>query len=221
MKILLAEDEVDLSKALVAILSHNGYEVTAVYDGEEAVEEAKSKAFDCMVFDIMMPKKDGIQALTEIRAGGDNTPALFLTAKAEMDDKILGLNAGADDYLTKPFAMQELLARLRSLMRRSNAYHSDQITVGNLVLNTSEQELKSQNAVRLAGPETKLMEILMRNPNKEFTTEELFEKVWKDEQENMDIVWVYISYLRTKLVAVSADLEIIGEEKKSFCLRLK
>ena len=122
MNILLAEDERDLSRALVAVLEHNGYSVTAVYDGEAATLEAKKKAFDCMVFDIMMPKMNGIDALKIIRESGDMTPALFLTAKAELDDKVTGLDAGADDYLTKPFAMVELLARIRSLTRRSGEF---------------------------------------------------------------------------------------------------
>lgn len=221
MKILLAEDEKDLSRALVAVLTHNHYEVTPVYDGEAAVEAAKKHAFDCLVLDIMMPKKDGVTALKEIREKGDTTPAIFLTAKSEMDDKVSGLDAGADDYLTKPFAMAELMARIRSLTRRGNSYQSDRIVAGNVTLNTSEQELKSENAVRLGGKEARLMEILMRSPGKPFTTQELFDKVWKDEKEETGVVWVYISYLRTKLAAIEADLEIEGEEGGSFILKKK
>ena len=118
MRLLLAEDEKEMSAALVAILTHSGYEVDAVYDGQAAVDKALSQSYDCMIFDIMMPKKDGVQALKEIREKGNMTPVIMLTAKAEIDDRITGLDAGADDYLTKPFAMGELLARLRSLTRR-------------------------------------------------------------------------------------------------------
>ena len=114
MRLLLAEDEKEMSAALVAILTHSGYEVDAVYDGQAAVDKALSQSYDCMIFDIMMPKKDGVQALKEIREKGNMTPVIMLTAKAEIDDRITGLDAGADDYLTKPFAMGELLARLLS-----------------------------------------------------------------------------------------------------------
>ena len=130
MRLLLAEDEKEMSAALVAILTHSGYEVDAVYDGQAAVDKALVQSYDCMILDIMMPKKDGVQALQEIREKGDMTPVLMLTAKAEVDDRITGLDAGADDYLTKPFAMGELLARLRSLTRRSQSFTPAKLHVG-------------------------------------------------------------------------------------------
>ncbi len=218
MNILLAEDEKDLSRALVAVLEHNGYKVTAVYDGEAAVEEAKSGAFDCMVLDIMMPKMDGITALTMMRESGDTTPVLMLTAKSEMNDKVAGLDAGADDYLTKPFVMVELLARIRSLTRRSGEYTPKKLSFGSVTLDISGQELISENSVRLAGMEANLMEFLMMNPNKSFTTEEIFSHVWKDAEEGPDVVWIYISYLRNKLRSIVADVEINGEKGGSFIL---
>ena len=141
MRLLLAEDEKEMSAALSAILTHSGYDVDAVYDGQAAVEKALSQSYDCMIFDIMMPKKDGVQALKEIRDKGNMTPVIMLTAKAEIDDRITGLDAGADDYLTKPFAMGELLARLRSLTRRSTSYAPSKLTVGNVELDVEEQEL--------------------------------------------------------------------------------
>ena len=189
MNILLAEDEKDLSRALMAVLSHNGYEVTAVYDGEAAVEAAKENAFDCMVFDIMMPKMDGITALGIIRESGDMTPVLLLTAKSEMDDKVTGLDAGADDYLTKPFAMVELLARIRSLVRRQEHYTPKKLSFGSVTLDVNGQELVAENSVRLAGMEASLMEFFMLNPEKTFTTEELYSHVWKEQEAGPDIVW--------------------------------
>ncbi|MCR5226410.1 MAG: response regulator transcription factor [Eubacterium sp.] len=218
MNILLAEDEKDLSRALVAVLEHKGYKVTPVYDGEAAVEEAKSGAFDCMVLDIMMPKMDGITALTIMRESGDTTPVLMLTAKSEMNDKVAGLDAGADDYLTKPFVMVELLARIRSLTRRSGEYTPKKLSFGSVTLDISGQELISENSVRLAGMEANLMEFLMMNPNKTFTTEEIFSHVWKDAEEGPDVVWIYISYLRNKLRSIVADVEINGEKGGSFIL---
>ncbi len=218
MNILLAEDEKDLSRALVAVLEHNGYTVTAVYDGEAAVEEAKEKAFSCMIFDIMMPKLDGVSALKIIRESGDRTPAIFLTAKSEMDDKVTGLDAGADDYLTKPFAMVELLARIRSLTRRSGEYSPRKLSFGSVTLNVSELELVSENSVRLAGMEASLMEFFMMNPDKSFTTEEIYSHVWKDEETGPEIVWLYISYLRNKLRSISGDVIIEGEQGGDFKL---
>ena len=150
MKILLAEDETDLARALVAVLNHSGYEVDAVEDGEEAVKKAKEEAYDCMIFDIMMPKKDGIGALREIRATGDVTPVIFLTAKSEVDDRIAGLDAGADDYLTKPFAMGELLARIRSMTRRAGAFTPTKLSFGKVSLDIEEQELVFENSIRLS-----------------------------------------------------------------------
>lgn len=219
MNLLLAEDEHALSRALVAVLTHQDYRVDAVYDGQAAVEMAEKNPYDCLIFDIMMPRKDGVTALKEIRAAGNMTPALFLTAKSETDDKVSGLDAGADDYLTKPFSMEELLARIRSLTRRSGEFMPRRLTVGRVTLDTAEQELQSQNAVRLAGKESRLMEILMRNPGKSFTTEELFRNVWHDEPDtDPNIVWVYISYLRTKLRSIDANVGIEGQEGGSFRL---
>ena len=138
MRLLLAEDEKEMSAALVAILTHSGYEVDAVYDGQAAVDKALVQSYDCMILDIMMPKKDGVQALQEIREKGDMTPVLMLTAKAEVDDRITGLDAGADDYLTKPFAMGELLARLRSLTRRSQSFTPSKLHVGAVKLDVDQ-----------------------------------------------------------------------------------
>lgn len=218
MKILLAEDEKDMSAALVAILTHSGYEVDPVYDGEAAVQMAQQHSYDCMVFDIMMPKLDGVQALQQIRDGGDVTPVIMLTAKSEVADRINGLDAGADDYLTKPFAMAELLARLRAMTRRSTAFTPQKLQTGSVSLNVAEQELCSTNAVRLSAKETKLMQLLMMNADKNLTTGEILSRVWPDEEEDEKIVWIYISYLKEKLAAIDADISITGGEGGPFRL---
>ena len=218
MKILLAEDEKDISAALVAILSHSGYEVDPVYDGEAAVQMAQRHSYDCMVFDIMMPKLDGVQALQQIRDGGDVTPVIMLTAKSEVADRINGLDAGADDYLTKPFAMAELLARLRAMTRRSTAFTPQKLQTGSVSLDVAEQELCSTNTVRLSAKETKLMQLLMLNADKDLTTGEILSRVWPDEEEDEKIVWIYISYLKEKLAAIDADVTITGGEGGPFRL---
>ena len=219
MKLLLAEDEEDLSRALVAVLTHSGYETDAVFDGEAALQKALQNSYDCMIFDIMMPKMDGIEALKQLRSHGNVTPVIMLTAKSEIDDRITGLDAGADDYLTKPFAMGELLARIRSQTRRSDSYTPRQLNVGSVTLNTAEQELSSRNSIRLASKEAKMMEFFMLNPEKDLTTQELLEHVWKDTPDaEPELVWMYISYLRNKLDAIEADLRITGNRGGSYRL---
>ncbi len=220
MKVLLAEDEEELSRALVAVLKHEKIETDAVFNGKEALEKAEGSTYDCMIFDVMMPVMDGITALKQLRAKGNLTPVIMLTAKSEIDDRVEGLDAGADDYLTKPFAMKELLARLRSMTRRKDSFTPTTITLGSVTLDTEEQELSAKNAIRLAGKETRLMEYFMLNSGKELSTENLFSHVWKDESEaDMEIVWVYISYLRQKLMAINADIGIEGDKGGSFVLR--
>ena len=222
MKILLAEDTEELNRAVRQILNMQGYEVDYVYDGQQAVEKASTESYDCMVFDIMMPVKDGITALKEIRAGGDVTPVILLTAKAEVDDRVEGLDAGADDYLTKPFAMKELLARVRSLTRRQSSYTPTDLSVGSVKLSVSEQELSAKNSIRLSNKETKLMEFLMLNVDKEMTGMTLFSHVWNEDEvdgEPEEAVWIYISYLRQKLMSINADIGIEGNKGGSFTLK--
>lgn len=220
MKLLLAEDEKDLSRALAAVLTRSGFEVTAVYDGEAAVSAAKMNAYDVMIFDIMMPKMNGLDAVRAIRKNSDMTPVLFLTAKSEVDDRIIGLDAGADDYLTKPFAMGELLARVRSLTRRSTVYGARELSFGNVVLDVEDLEMKSENAIRLANKETHMMEYFMLNPNKSIPTDELFNHIWNDEPEtDKSIVFVYVSFLNNKLRSIDADIEIGVEDNAHYILR--
>ncbi len=219
MKILLAEDEKELSRALKAILEHSKYSVDTAYDGVEALKLSESNAYDAMIFDIMMPRMDGIELLKKVRESGNYTPVIMLTAKAEIGDRIIGLDSGADDYLTKPFAMAELLARLRSMTRRSTGYSPVKLRVGSVTLDTEQQEICSENSVRLAAKESRLMEFLMQNKGKALSTEELFSHVWgRDENAAPKIVWMYICFLRNKLAAINADVVIIGEENGSFTL---
>ena len=219
MRILLAEDEKALSDAEVMVLRHFGYEVDTAYDGAAAWEMAEARAYDCIVLDIMMPKMDGIEVLQKIRASGNVTPVMMLTAKTEVDDRIGGLDAGADDYLTKPFAMGEFLARIRSMARRANAFTPKTLTVGRVTLKVEEQELSSESAIRLGSKETKLMKLFMQNEGKEISKEEILSRVWSDEPDvPADIVWMYISFLKEKLAAVHGGLEILGEKEGPFKL---
>ena len=218
MKLLLAEDEKDMAAALVAVLEHSGYEVDAVHDGKAALDLAQKGAYACMVFDVMMPLMDGVTALKELRAAGDMTPVLLLTAKAEVEDHIEGLDAGADDYLPKPFAMGELLARLRSLTRRAETYAPAELSLGSVKLDVEKQELAARSAVRLASKETQLMQLLMANAGKRVTTSEIYERIWQGAEEGTDIVWVYISYLRQKLKAIHGDLAILGDQGGSYMI---
>ena len=210
MNILLAEDEKDLSRALTAVLQHNGYNVTAVYDGEAAVEEAKTSAFGCMIFDIMMPKMDGITALGIIRESGDMTPILLLTAKSEMDDKVAGLDAGADDYITKPFAIEELLARIRVALKKrgasvqdasAEAHVSKNITIGEVSLNEESHEVKVKgNRIELTNREFELLRVLMVNKNIVMNRDKLMNLVCGyDYMGETNVIDVYVRYIRTKI----------------------
>ncbi|MBR3948252.1 MAG: response regulator transcription factor [Clostridia bacterium] len=210
MRLLLAEDEQDLSKALCAILKHNNYSVDAVYNGQDALDYGLCENYDGIILDIMMPKKNGIEVLTELRKSGVDTPVLILTAKSEVDDKILGLDSGADDYLTKPFAMGELLARIRALTRRKADFTPNLLTSGNLSLNRESFELSvEEESIRLGNKEFQMMEMLMSNPGRLISTEQFMERIWGYETEaEINVVWVYISYLRKKLSSLKANLEI-------------
>lgn len=223
LKILLAEDEEALSRVYKAALEHQGYEVDQAFNGQEAVDLAAENAYQVMIMDIMMPIKTGIEALREIRSTGNTTHVIMLTAMAEIDDRVTGLDAGADDYLTKPMSLKELLARLRSLERRfSETFTTKVLTLGSVCLDQEDQELVAGNSIRLSSRETKLMAYFMHNPTKKLSTEHLFKTIWADEDDvDESIVWVYISYLRQKLQAIKADISILGEKGGDFCLELK
>lgn len=221
MKILIAEDEKAMSDALAAVLKHFGYEVDVVYDGLAATEKARENSYSCIIFDIMMPKIDGIEALKRIRDSGDMTPVIMLTAKSEVEDRIMGLDAGADDYLAKPFAMGELLARIRSMTRRMGEFTPTKLKKGDVELDVAEQELSCTSSVRLSSKETKLLSYLMMNEGKTISTDELFRYVWSDEADmDIGIVWMYISYLREKIEAVHGNIRIAGEKNGDFHLQI-
>ena len=210
MRLLLAEDEKELSKALCAILKHNNYSVDAVFNGQDALDYGLCENYDGIILDIMMPKKNGLEVLEELRKNGVSTPILMLTAKAEIEDRILGLDKGADDYLTKPFSMGELLARIRAITRRKSEFSPNLLTSGNLSLNRETFELSvGSNSIRLGNKEFQMMEMLMSNPGRLISTEQFMERIWGYETEaEINVVWVYISYLRKKLSNLGAKLEI-------------
>ena len=218
MRILLAEDEEALSKAYAQVLIMQGYEVEPVYDGKEALEAANSGTYDLMIFDVMMPKMSGLEVLKALREAGNTTYVIMLTAMSELDDKIEGLESGADEYLTKPIPLKELAARVRSLERRIDTnYNENVLTFGSVKLNVSQQELSAKNSIILAGKETKLMEVLMLNKNKKLSTEYIYNHVWsKDDDSDTGYVWIYISYLKQKLKAINANVDILGEENREF-----
>ena len=210
MRLLLAEDEKDLSKALCTILKHNNYSVDAVYDGQDALDYGLCENYDGIILDIMMPKMNGIEVLKELRKQGVSTPIIMLTAKAELDDVILGLDSGADDYLTKPFQMGELLARVRAITRRKEEFSPNLLTFSNLSLNRESFELSAKgNTIRLGNKEFQMMELLLSNPGRLISTEQFMERIWGYETEaEINVVWVYISYLRKKLTTLGANATI-------------
>lgn len=220
MRILLAEDEKSLSKALKAILTKSNYSVDCVFDGEEAVSYAMASEYDLVIMDIMMPKQDGISALKEIRSKGNNVPVLMLTAKAEIDDKVEGLDSGANDYLTKPFATKELLARIRVLTRQPAVTTDNSLKFGNLTLDRGSFVLSSPTGkYRLAGKEFQMMEMLMMNPGILISTEKFMDKIWGlDSESDISTAWTYISYLRKKLAALEADVQIKAVRNSGYTL---
>ena len=210
VKLLYAEDERELSEAVTDILTYHNYIVDAVYDGESALAYAEVESYDGIILDIMMPKMDGLEVLKKLRQNGCTTPVLLLTAKSQIEDKIEGLDMGADDYLSKPFVMGELLARIRAMLRRRENFVPDILKCGNLSLNLSNYNLYSEcGAVTLTKLEFQIMELLMQNRGVYYSTESIFEKVWGyDSEADIGVVWVYISYLRKHLEALNANAQI-------------
>lgn len=210
MRLLLAEDEKELSHALVTVLLHNNYSVDAVYNGQDALDYINMGNYDGAILDIMMPKMDGITVLKKVRASGSPIPILMLTAKAEIDDRVLGLDCGADDYLTKPFSMKELLARLRAMTRRQTAAADTTLSYGNITLDRSTYMLFSKTeSLRLASKEFQMLEMLLANPGQVISTEQFMDKIWGyDSDTEQNVVWVYISYLRKKLTVLQASVGI-------------
>lgn len=208
-KILFAEDTQDLNRAVTVILEHEGYEVVSCFDGDAAAKALAVDAFDLVVLDIMMPGKSGIEVLEEMRASGDVTPVILLTAKAEVDDRVAGLEAGADDYLPKPFAMKEFVARVRSLARRNTDYGTGNLSFGDMSLDASTFELKAQNGVRLSHLEFELLRTFILNSSKGLSIDFLLGRVWADDSDaDASTVKLYVRYLGHKLEAVSSRVVV-------------
>ncbi len=210
MRILLAEDQLPIAKALKAVLEREKYAVDMVHSGTDALDYILAVEYDALVLDIMMPGLDGLEVLRRARSQGVDAPALFLTAKAEIEDRVAGLDAGADDYLPKPFATAEFLARVRALTRRRGPYTPALLTLGNLSLDSQQYLLTvGQRKERLSNKEYQLMELFMHAPRQVFSTEKLMERVWGlGSEAELDVVWTYIGFLRKKLKALGADVEI-------------
>lgn len=224
MRLLFAEDEKSLSRAVCAILRKNNYEVDAVYDGEEALDYLTSGTnYDGAILDIMMPRMDGITVLKKLRASGSSLPVLMLTAKSEVDDKVDGLDAGANDYLTKLFAVPELLARIRAMTRTRTAQNSSRLSFGNITLDQATFELSSESgSFRLANREFQMLELLISNPHHLISSEQFMDRVWGyDSETDISVVWVYISYLRKKLAALRANVEIRASRGAGYSLEEK
>ena len=210
MKLLIAEDELDLAEALTVFFEKNQFTVDAVHDGQEAYDYASSGGYDAVILDVMMPKMDGIEVLRRRRADGFSAPVMLLTAKGEKDDRVLGFDAGADDYLPKPFAPDELLSRVRALLRRAGDYKPTVLTFGDLALDCAAGTLTcGRELVRLSGREFQVMELFMRTPRMLLTADRIMEQVWGwDSDAEISVVWVHISNLRKKLKAIGSTVSI-------------
>ena len=222
MRILLAEDEPELNRALVAVFTKNNYSVDAVFDGADALAYLTEGEYDCAVLDVMMPKMDGITVLKTIRKAGKTLPVLILTAKSEIDDRILGLDSGADDYLTKPFAVKELLARVRAITRRLTVSVDDALTYGNCTLSRSTYLLSTpEGETRLTNKEFQMLEMLMSAPNQVVSPEQFMEKIWGfDSDSDISVVWVYAAYIRKKLAAIKANVGIKSLRNAGYTLEI-
>ena len=222
MKLLLAEDERPLARALVKIMEKNHHSAEAVYNGEDALSFLESGHYDVAILDVMMPKKDGLSVLKALRSRGIQTPVILLTAKAEIEDRVKGLDSGADYYLTKPFDSRELLAAIRAVTRSSTTVDS-KLSMGNITLELTTFTLSSPyGSFRLANKEFQMMELMMSNPHVLISAERFLERIWGyDSDSEINVVWVYISYLRKKLVALNADIEIKASRNAGYSLELK
>ena len=222
MKLLYAEDEISMSEAIVDILEYHNYTVDAVYDGDAALEYARTEQYDGIILDIMMPYRSGLEVLKMLRREGRRTPVLLLTARSEVEDRITGLDSGADDYQPKPFDMGELLARVRSMLRRKEDYTPSVLTFGNISLDSRSFELKGkEGSVFLPKLEYQLMELLMLNKGIYLSTEDILVKVWGyDTDVEIGVVWVYISYLRKKLAELNADIVIKAKRNIGYTLEI-
>ena len=220
MRILVADDEPEMTMVLEALLNREHYSVDVVCNGQDALDFGLSTNYDCIVLDIMMPKLDGIQTLQALRAKKVATPVLLLTAKSQVEDRVAGLNSGADDYLPKPFDNREFIARVRALTRRGGEYTPTALTAGNVTLDCAAFELKCGGSrVRQGNREIQMLELLMRQEGRLISTEQFMEHIWGyDSEAEINVVWAYISYLRRKLEAVGANVRIVARRGQGYLL---
>ena len=223
MRLLYAEDEKSLARAVSTILIRNNYSVDVVHDGESALDYLATENYDGVILDVMMPKRDGIQVLREMRERGDKTPVLLLTAKSDVDDRVTGLDSGANDYLTKPFDMKELLARIRAMTRLLSVQPDKTLSTGNVRLDCASYDLSGPaGSLKLAGKEFQMLEMLLRSPRKLISTEEFMDRIWGyDSEAELNVVWVYISTLRKKLKTIGANVEIRAQRGVGYYLELQ
>ena len=221
MRILLAEDERALSKAIIKIFELNKFSADAVYDGDDALAYIQSGNYDVAVLDVMMPKTDGLTVLKKVRESGNRIPVIMLTAKSEIEDRVLGLDLGANDYLPKPFDSRELVARIRAVTR-GNTETDSKLHLGNISLDRTTFELSSPSgSFRLTNKEFQLLEYFMANPKRVLSTEQIMAKVWGyDSESEINVVWVYISYLRKKLTAIGANIQIKASRNAGYYLEV-
>lgn len=222
MRLLLAEDEVELAKALGVILRHNNYSVDTVHNGEDALCYLENGDYDGAILDIMMPKLDGMSVLRRIRAEGNGIPVLILTAKSDIDDRVEGLDAGADDYLTKPFAMKELLARVRAMLRRRTESVDTCLTFGDITLTPSTCMLSSgDKEIRLTNKEFQMLEMLITADGGIISVDKFMDKIWGyDSETEQNVVWVYVSYLRRKLTGIGSTVVIAAHRNLGYSLEV-
>lgn len=220
MKLLIAEDELDLAEALTVFFERNRFAVDAVHNGLDAYEYAMTGAYDAVILDVMMPKMDGITVLKKLRSEGVSTPIMMLTAKGRKDDRITGFNAGADDYLPKPFDPDELLSRVRAILRRSEAYRPTLLSFADLTLDPGTGDLScGESSVRLSGREFQIMELFLRSSKQVFSAERIMEKVWGwDNEAEINVVWVNISNLRKKLKSLGSRAVIHANRGMGYLL---
>lgn len=223
MKLLVAEDDPKLLKSLVHILEHNRFSVDGVSNGEDALEYGQTGEYDGLILDIMMPGLDGLQVLQTLRRNGIKTPALFLTARTEISQRVEGLDAGADDYLPKPFSTAELLARIRAMLRRKDTYLPDLLAIGSAILNRSTYQLVFQDKIQtLSGKEFQILEMMMQAPGTIIPTDRFITHLWGwDTNVDTSVVWVHISNLRKKISAIGAPMEIRFIRNAGYVLEVK
>lgn len=223
MKLLIAEDDPKLLKSLIHILESNKFSVDGVNNGDDALNHALTGEYDGLILDIMMPGMDGVKVLQSLRADGITTPALFLTARTEISDRVAGLDAGADDYLPKPFSTVELLARIRAMLRRKDTYLPDLLTVNTVTLNRSTYQLSFGGEIQsLSAKEFQILEMLMQQPGSIISSERFITHLWGwDTSVDTSVVWVHISNLRKKISAIAAPVEIRFIRNAGYVLEVK